>query len=145
MLTLHWTHSWSVINTNNCPIYSDMIMSVIMHDRVCVWGGQIYIFSRQIKVCVPICSLLWYIEFICSEKTTKFYEIFTLLLSYVVPVKSKMKISQNFVAFSEYMNFICLSTLTWRSDVIVQCTHKKYITYFLYLNGACWSDVLGLN
>ena len=28
-----------------------------------------------------------------------------LLLSYVVPVKSKVKISQNFVAFSEYMNF----------------------------------------
>ena len=28
-----------------------------------------------------------------------------LLLSYVVPVKSKGKISQNFAAFSEYMNF----------------------------------------
>ena len=28
-----------------------------------------------------------------------------LILSYVVPVKSKVKISQNFVAFSEYMNF----------------------------------------
>ena len=28
-----------------------------------------------------------------------------LTLSYVVPVKSKVKISQNFVAFSEYMNF----------------------------------------
>ena len=27
------------------------------------------------------------------------------LLSYVVPVKSEVKISQNFVAFSEYMNF----------------------------------------
>ena len=26
-------------------------------------------------------------------------------MSYVVPVKSKMEISQNFVAFSEYMNF----------------------------------------
>ena len=40
-----------------------------------------------------------------SEKATKFCEIPTLLLSYVVPVKSKMEISQNFVAFSEYMNF----------------------------------------
>ena len=28
-----------------------------------------------------------------------------LLKSYVVPVKSKVKISQNFVTFSEYMNF----------------------------------------
>ena len=41
-----------------------------------------------------------------SEKATKFYEIFTLLLLYVVPVKSKVKILQNFVAFSEYMNFM---------------------------------------
>ena len=45
------------------------------------------------------------IKFIYSEKATKFCEIFTLLLSYVLPVKSKVKISQNFVAFSEYMNF----------------------------------------
>ena len=44
-------------------------------------------------------------KFIYSEQATKFCEIFTLLLSYVVPVKSKVKISQNFVAFSEYMNF----------------------------------------
>ena len=45
------------------------------------------------------------LKFIYSEKATKFCEIFTLLLSYAVPVKSKVKISQNFVAFSEYMNF----------------------------------------
>ena len=42
---------------------------------------------------------------IYSEKATKFCEIFTLLLYYVVPVKSKVKILKNFVAFSEYMNF----------------------------------------
>ena len=46
------------------------------------------------------------LKFIYSEKATKFCEIFTLLLSYVVPVKSKVEILQNFVAFSEYMNFI---------------------------------------
>ena len=45
------------------------------------------------------------IKFIYSEKATKFCKIFTLLLSYVVPVKSKVNISQNFVAFSECMNF----------------------------------------
>ena len=38
-------------------------------------------------------------------KATKFCKISILLLSYVVPVKSETKISQNFVAFSEYMNF----------------------------------------
>ena len=46
------------------------------------------------------------LKFIYSEKATKFCEIFTLLLSYVGPVKSKVKILQNFVAFSEYMNFM---------------------------------------
>ena len=34
------------------------------------------------------------LKFIYSEKATKFCEIFTLILYYVVPVKSKVKISQ---------------------------------------------------
>ena len=50
-------------------------------------------------------SLKTTLKFIYSEKVTKFFEISTLLLSYVVPVKSKVEISQNLVAFSEYMNF----------------------------------------
>ena len=45
------------------------------------------------------------LKFIYSEKAKTIWEIFTLLLSYVVPVKSKVKISPNFLAFSEYMNF----------------------------------------
>ena len=45
------------------------------------------------------------VKFMYSEKATKFCEISTLLLSYVVPVQSKVKILQNFEAFSEYMNF----------------------------------------
>ena len=45
------------------------------------------------------------VKFIYSEKATKFCEIFTLLLTGTTYDKSKVKISQNFVAFSEYMNF----------------------------------------
>ena len=45
------------------------------------------------------------IKFIYSEKATKFFEISTLLLSYVVPCQSKLEIFRNFVAFSEYMIF----------------------------------------
>ena len=45
------------------------------------------------------------LKFIYSEKATKFCEIFPLLLTAVHTVKSKGKISQNFAAFSEYMNF----------------------------------------
>ena len=39
------------------------------------------------------------------EKATKFCEISTVDLSYVVSVKSTVEISQNTAAFSEYMNF----------------------------------------
>ena len=46
-----------------------------------------------------------WLNFIYSEKATKFCEIFTVDLSYVVMVKSKVEILQNFVAFSDYMNF----------------------------------------
>ena len=52
------------------------------------------------------------LKFIYSEKATKFCEIYTVdLSSYVLPVKSTVEISQNFVAFSEYMNFINLTLL----------------------------------
>ena len=46
-----------------------------------------------------------FVKFIYSEKATKFCEILPLLLTVCTIVKSKGKISQNFVAFSEYMNF----------------------------------------
>ena len=46
------------------------------------------------------------LKFIHSEKATKFCEISTLLLTTVHTVKTKVEISQNFVAFSEYVNFI---------------------------------------
>ena len=46
------------------------------------------------------------VKFIYSEKATKFCEIFPLLLTVCTVVKSKGKISQTFMAFSEYMNFI---------------------------------------
>ena len=49
---------------------------------------------------------MFILKSIYYEKATKFREISTLLLSYVVPVKSNVEISQNFVAFSEYMNFM---------------------------------------
>ena len=45
------------------------------------------------------------LKFIYPEKATNFCEISTVDLSYVVTVKSPVEISQNFVAFSEYMNF----------------------------------------
>ena len=49
--------------------------------------------------------LTFMLKFIYSDKATKFCEISTVDLSYVVPVKSTVEISQNFVTFSEYMKF----------------------------------------
>ena len=45
------------------------------------------------------------VKFIYSENAKKFCKISTLLLSFVVPVKSKVDILQNFVAFIKNMNF----------------------------------------
>ena len=54
--------------------------------------------------------MLQKVKFIYSEKATKFCEISTVDLSCVVMVKSTVEISQNLVAFSEYMNFIYVSS-----------------------------------
>ena len=62
------------------------------------------------------------VKFIYSEKATKFCEIFPLLLTTVHTVKSKGKISQNFVAFSEYMNFKSLS-----EALILAATDPHYV------------------
>ena len=51
------------------------------------------------------------LKFINSEEATKFCEIFILILTAFTAVKSKEKISQNFEAFSEHMNF---NTILWR-------------------------------
>ena len=58
------------------------------------------------------------LKFIYSEKATKFCEVSTVDLSYVVPVKSMAEISQNFVAFSDYMNFKIFD-VTLRTDFLL--------------------------
>ena len=72
-------------------------------------------------VLLKIRLLLILFKFIYSEKATNFCEISTVDLSYVVPVKSSMEISQNFVILSEYMNFL--------NDI---CNKQFKIALFLY-------------
>ena len=65
--------------------------------------------SELIKVCVQVyLKANSFIIFIYSEKATNVCENFTVDLSYVVLVKSTVEILQNFVAFSEYINFMKL-------------------------------------
>ena len=68
---------------------------------------------------------LWGVKFIYSEKATKFCKIFTLLFTGTIWDKSKVKILQNFVAFSEYMNFI------YNKEIF-----SYYVTYLNYLKMA---------
>ena len=57
-----------------------------------------------------VCLQNMHIKFLYSEKATKFEEIILLVLTLLDIVKTKRMISSNFVAFSEYMNFIRLSS-----------------------------------
>ena len=67
------------------------------------------------------------LKFINSEKATKFCEIVTLLLAGTTKDKSKVKISQNFVAFSEYMNF---KVSHFENRAVRACEFQVQIGYF---------------
>ena len=75
--------------------------------------------------------------FIYSEKATKFWEIFLLLLNVCTVVKSKGKISQNFKAFSEYMNFSLSiakskrSKLAWEMFSALSFQEDVFVTNYL--------------
>ena len=55
-----------------------------------------------------------HLKFIYSEKATTFCKISTLLLTVCTVVKNKAELSQNFVAFSEYINFNNLPSLAYK-------------------------------
>ena len=63
------------------------------------------ILCLRIRASIQSHNLDLFLKFIYSEKATKFCEISALLLSVCTVDKSKVEISQNFVAFSEYMKF----------------------------------------
>ena len=77
--------------------------SICSRRMACICLGNLMILKKEKKNVGLIMLII--LKFIYSEKATQFCEIFTLLLSYVVPIKSIVKISQNFVGFSEYKNF----------------------------------------
>ena len=84
------------------------ISPVFLFRQLCFWG---FSFNYLTVICwfftveKSTKFLIGPIKFIYSEKATKFCKISTLLLIVCTVVKSKVEISQNFVAFSEYMNF----------------------------------------
>ena len=87
--------------------------------------------------------LVYIVKFIYSEKATKFCEIFTLLLSYVVPVKSKVKISQNFEAFSEYINFSNFTNSSTKQLLVKEQDFTSDLkTFVLFISFYPFRDIL---
>ena len=73
------------------------------------------------------------LKFIYSEKAAKFCETFPLLLTTVHTVKSKVKISQNSVAFSEYMNFKELTVFFHDREADVRDQNATYVNYLIFI------------
>ena len=90
--------------------------------------------------------LHWVVKFIYSEKAPKFSKIFTLLLTVCTLVKIKVKILQNFVALSEYMNS--------KGQIISKClfgvcqetnentSHTKWIHSIIFWNNSQLDNLL---
>ena len=102
MCNIWWCKKYALTNRcRGCWVNTKQMLSlpckclIYCHDRC----------SRRMNSCLWCFTKIGMLKFIYSEKATKFCKIFILLLTTAHTVKSKVKISQNFVAFSEYMNF----------------------------------------
>ena len=73
------------------------------------------------------------LKLIYSEKATNFGKVSTVDLSYLVMVKSRIEISQNFLAFSEYMNF----TYIFPASALVLNEHGNTISNLVLMNIRC--------
>ena len=80
----------------------------------------------------------WKVKFIYSEKATKFCEISTLLLSACTVDKRKVEISQNFVTFSDYTNFIknifCNVWPLCKNEPCSKCTDWNVTTLITWIS-----------
>jgi hypothetical protein len=97
-LLINFQCVWDLAKSCKFGIHAPPVLSSSTVD----WGQQYYE-CYLILIMLPWCQDK--VKFIYSEKAWKCCEIFTLHLPKVHTVKSKVKISQTFVAFSEYMNF----------------------------------------
>ena len=97
--------SYLILSYSNILYFSGIDLSTEKPDRTKEMGSPSKFGSCRDTSAIEV-------KFIYSEKATKFYEISTVDLSYVVPVKYKVEISQKFLAFSEYMNCIVLNLVS---------------------------------
>ena len=106
-LTLHWKVRWN----NFLPSLKRERAKYKMEFENESWCAILLMYViflkdyKHFQSCLSLSKFLSVIKIIYSKKASKFCKITTSLLSYEVPVKSKVEILQYFVAFSEYMNF----------------------------------------
>ena len=74
-------------------------------------------------------TIIKLLKFIYSQKATKVCEISTVDLSYVVQVKSTVEISQNFVAFSEYMNCNWINGIIYLQKTLIEKQKQTMISF----------------
>ena len=89
-------------------------ITIFTNTRSKMWLKNFLIYNNTFEI-----FNLKVVKFIYSEKATKFCEIFTVALTGTKWDKSTVEISQNFVAFSEYMNF------TFDHQIIFFCVGRK--------------------
>ena len=79
----------------------------------------VHVFIHSLKYICTAC-----LKFIKSEKATKSFKISTLDLTGTTQDKSTVEVSQNFVAFSEYMNFTMSVEKVFQYNVLInhRCT-----------------------
>ena len=99
------------------------ILEDFLNDLYCA-PSILFVLLHHKRVNVILVS---HLKFIYSEKATQFCEIFTLFLTTVHTVKSKVKISQNVVAFSEYMSFTNVYYIHFEFTLLISIFLKSII------------------
>ena len=129
----------------NCPTHTEKAVErrldkkhfALRHSRVYTFCPQLATSGSVTRKRIFHSFLL--LKFIYSEKATKLCEIFALLLTGTTQVKSKVKISQNFVAFSEYMNF----TGAFKNSTLSKYKFHLHFVDFPTLHCKCLQGITG--
>ena len=107
-----YNHIKTAVDTNNYYVHINMdiyrVMIWLCFRLMMFWINWVKVTLLNYYTSLVEKVRILLVRFIYSEKDTNFYKISTVDLSNVVTVKSTVEISQNFVAFSEYMNFTIL-------------------------------------
>ena len=114
------------------------VLWLILHLWKRVECGTNFRHRRYKERCKIVASSSSASKFIYSDMATKLCEIFTSLLTGTTYEKSKIKISQNFVVFSEYTNFKYDHSTTRKTNTVFYCTVPNPSTILISGKKVSW-------